>query len=1412
MPAIDFKIRASGEKDLDAALGKLEKKATSLQAKLNKLKLHAKVDLKLRGLATDMNAIQTAINKRLAIKPIYITARLRIDKRSVNMSLYNLQRRLKGIKTPSQAKDVPAKARSAGGVEHTKNWFGEPITLQKRTVGNWYAEQRKRDLAMEAVMASVREKAMQRQEKLNRWRSLGGTSLERNPATAAFRKEFSDLASRRISASNLMAYKGDPTLGNEITRAISEGFSLRTPEGRQRYIAESEANRLATQAAQKTVNMREQALKTAKSPENIWRRYDQQLQAVKLGEMPASLPLLQQNDAKNIEALGKNSEVASKQVKAHADQTGKLVNMQKRAVGMSKGTARDLEREGQAAEQGLARAAGMGGGGAATTGQDLTEKQKQLVDMEKKRAEFLKKNGVALNKNKKALDGSLLTRTDLNKVEMQALATYNKMAKSLTSQQSRMSDLEKLAMRRGDLEAKKKYEKARFAASDKQTALQDTISRKGVSGDEVYTSLGKYQRDVDRLEKDVKKWEKREQRLNKRRAGAMGGFFGKFSIYMSGIAASFFVFQEVAQIMRAFISTGSEFAKTLREISSVERLSAENTMLFNREMHALQGTYGFTVKEIAEANTELRNIGLGPEERMAHLADTIKLSRNPLLEMKDAAYLAAKDVDGLKESYLDVYDAMDKGAGAGWQRFKGGLREVATIFFEKNEPQFVKTLERFSTWADKNGDKLVDTLTGIYDIMEGLATISLEGLMGPILVLGDLMEGLKIYEYNKAGLINFDKAAQRAGEPLDPTKPDGRKVGMMPALREQIAAIETPKTDDEATLENLMNNREKAFWAYDEQQKRHNLRIQQMNEVMVQSWGMSYDMEKDPVLKVIDAKMENAKAELDRVDQAIAMLEKSNANQQKKTSKDTTLLTPTQIVTAHKEVYDKLGIATGHFLNDQQTEFEKGYAAIAKVVPQYMDQIKAHDAFEVKKLKVGPMLQEYKSYFQTVGTLPAEAQGEYLSIIHEQIKAEVDMMVYLDQKMKDSLIAIRTKSADNAINVAPYMERHESIFQDTGIQSDFMKAELQAQALKERNRMVKTFNIDATAADLWYNNKIAEINAQGFSKQLEAQRAFFDEYGIARDGYYELELQTLNDNRQRLAGIMGEAKADEYYAKWVKNLDSRMRQPSIDIYQEMFTETGVMQDEFYEHSKLAIEDWYEIQKEIIGESTALWETYSNKLEKLEADRLRNSPGTRDETWAGFRAGMIELKLESKSHANVVADTFKELANDIDNSFKTLFFDTMEGRFENFQDIAIGAFEAIRDAANEILYDILKNSIKQSATSGWIGAAIGGIGSLFGGSTGATTAGHPSGGVAMDTGGWLTEPVVGYGMNTGTRYTLAEKNPELVVNPRRGQTVGGGNSYAISVPVNVQGASNAQAARLQVMIEDTVRDFVREELS
>ena len=143
------------------------------------------------------------------------------------------------------------------------------------------------------------------------------------------------------------------------------------------------------------------------------------------------------------------------------------------------------------------------------------------------------------------------------------------------------------------------------------------------------------------------------------------------------------------------------------------------------------------------------------------------------------------------------------------------------------------------------------------------------------------------------------------------------------------------------------------------------------------------------------------------------------------------------------------------------------------------------------------------------------------------------------------------------------------------------------------------------------------------------------------------------------------------------------------------------------------------------------------------------------------------------------------------TFKSSFFDVMNLEFENLEDLALNVLKNIQKMLNEILWAIARAALIRS------------IGDSFGG------------GVKLQHGGWITEPIVGTGLKTGTTYTLGEKEPEYVTPKSKmgGPGGQGGGSLSINVPVAVDGGGETSGLefRLRTEIEETVKTIVREEI-
>lgn len=133
---------------------------------------------------------------------------------------------------------------------------------------------------------------------------------------------------------------------------------------------------------------------------------------------------------------------------------------------------------------------------------------------------------------------------------------------------------------------------------------------------------------------------------------------------------------------------------------------------------------------------------------------------------------------------------------------------------------------------------------------------------------------------------------------------------------------------------------------------------------------------------------------------------------------------------------------------------------------------------------------------------------------------------------------------------------------------------------------------------------------------------------------------------------------------------------------------------------------------------------------------------------GIRLGLIRSAKEQKTQAQHIADIWQNATNAIGEGFGTLFDDVLVGKVKSAGDYIVSFLSSVAKSVNNVLANIIGQGI---AT---------GIGGMFTGGSSAGQSPYDSG-IAMAQGGWITEPIVGRGINTGKRYTLGERGPELV---------------------------------------------------
>ena len=141
----------------------------------------------------------------------------------------------------------------------------------------------------------------------------------------------------------------------------------------------------------------------------------------------------------------------------------------------------------------------------------------------------------------------------------------------------------------------------------------------------------------------------------------------------------------------------------------------------------------------------------------------------------------------------------------------------------------------------------------------------------------------------------------------------------------------------------------------------------------------------------------------------------------------------------------------------------------------------------------------------------------------------------------------------------------------------------------------------------------------------------------------------------------------------------------------------------------------------------------------------------------------------KGELNSFADFFKEFLNSLRDAFAN----------------------AMTDLTDLYVKQFLSNMMGKSGSSSF-GDLVGTVfGKVFGGS-GTTGSGKLAGADrAYASGGMITEPVMGLGLNTGKSYSFAENGAEGIFNQSQMKNLGSGN-MAVSVNVINQSSQPVQA--------------------
>ena len=249
-------------------------------------------------------------------------------------------------------------------------------------------------------------------------------------------------------------------------------------------------------------------------------------------------------------------------------------------------------------------------------------------------------------------------------------------------------------------------------------------------------------------------------------------------------------------------------------------------------------------------------------------------------------------------------------------------------------------------------------------------------------------------------------------------------------------------------------------------------------------------------------------------------------------------------------------------------------------------------------------------------------------------------------------------------------------------------------------------------------------------------------------------------------------------------------QPSIDKPEPLNVETKALKS----------------NKKVIPVLTDMWATYYDKQTQMAAEasaekaEVLNSiyPESNKKTvmvltdmWATYNTEQVQeaarmsaekaetLRLweeENKKSSSMMIELSERTAWAMQENFSNVFFDAMTGELKTFGDYAKSILTSIQRAIADITSQLVTEGLFGPGMKG--GGWLSGLGSLFGGGSSSantsTIRGGQGGGYGFANGGYIGEPVRGFGMSSGKSY---EFDPNEIVTPA-------GKAGGVQVAVNV----------------------------
>ena len=247
-------------------------------------------------------------------------------------------------------------------------------------------------------------------------------------------------------------------------------------------------------------------------------------------------------------------------------------------------------------------------------------------------------------------------------------------------------------------------------------------------------ALNKHRDNLKNTESAYGKLHTRMKEVNKR-GQLMNSMFARFSVYMSGIAASIFVFQNIIRLVSQVVTQFAGFVRTLDNLQQILDLTVQEIQL------------------LGEAAREM-----GRQTTMSAKNASVAL-RKYMLEGKSAAEAVKALSDEWQRSQaVDNIESMDDAM----KMLKNTIAEINLAFFTENSEAMKQSMMELRGYIQKNQESILEFMDSIAKLTK--ITAVLLGLFYKMSVVWDKMSKVRFLPFGGVGL---SKIAGAASELLD---------------------------------------------------------------------------------------------------------------------------------------------------------------------------------------------------------------------------------------------------------------------------------------------------------------------------------------------------------------------------------------------------------------------------------------------------------------------------------------------------------------------------------------------------------------------------------------------------------------------------------------------------------------------